>query len=58
VKEVDSATPVFMLTGWVHRLAADGDIPAQVDQMLAKPLKLQDLRAALAHATRPQPEDS
>jgi PAS domain S-box-containing protein len=58
VKEVDSATPVIMLTGWGQRLAADGDIPAHVDQMLAKPPKLQDLRAALAHATRPQPEDS
>jgi PAS domain S-box-containing protein len=54
VKETDAATPVIMLTGWGQRLAADGDIPQHVDQMLAKPPKVQSLRAALALATRPR----
>ena len=52
VKEADPATPVIMLTGWGQRLAADGEIPAHVDQLLAKPPKLQTLREALARVTR------
>jgi DNA-binding response OmpR family regulator len=52
VKEADAATPVIMLTGWGQRLAADGEIPSHVDQMLAKPPKLQALRAALAQVTQ------
>jgi CheY-like chemotaxis protein len=48
-KEIDPDMPVIMLTGWGQRLVADGEIPAHVDQVLAKPPKLQALRAALAH---------
>ena len=58
VKQIDATTPVIMLTGWGQRLAADGEIPAHVDQMLAKPPKLQALRAALAHVTGRGPEGS
>jgi len=58
VKESNPATPVIMLTGWGQRLAADGEMPAHVDQMLAKPPKMQALRAALAQVTRREPEDS
>jgi len=58
VKEADAATPVIMLTGWGQRLAADGEIPAHVDQMLAKPPKLQALRAALAQVTQRGAETS
>jgi CheY-like chemotaxis protein len=54
VKSVDAATPVIMLTGWGQRLVADGDIPQHVDQMLAKPPKVQSLRAALTLATQHQ----
>ncbi|MBI5719323.1 MAG: PAS domain-containing protein [Burkholderiales bacterium] len=57
VKQADATMPVIMLTGWGQRLAADGEIPAHVDQMLAKPPKLQALRAALAHVTRRRPEE-
>jgi CheY-like chemotaxis protein/anti-sigma regulatory factor (Ser/Thr protein kinase) len=39
---------VMMLTGWGQRLVADGDIPAQVDRVLAKPPKLRDIREALS----------
>lgn len=52
VKEADATTPVIMLTGWGRRLAAEGEIPPHVDLMLAKPPKLQALRAALAQVTR------
>jgi PAS domain S-box-containing protein len=47
-----SETPVILLTGWGQRLVADGEIPAHVDQVLSKPPKLRDMRAALAHVTR------
>ncbi len=52
IKACDEATPVVMLTGWGHRLAAEGEIPAHVDRVLSKPPKLRELRAALAQLTR------
>jgi CheY-like chemotaxis protein len=58
VKQIDATTRVIMLTGWGQRLAADGEIPAHVDQMLAKPPKLQALRAALAQVPRRGPDGS
>jgi hypothetical protein len=36
------------LTGWGQRMRTEGDIPAHVDCVLAKPPKLKDLRGALA----------
>ncbi|HEV8330265.1 MAG TPA: response regulator [Steroidobacteraceae bacterium] len=50
VKAASPATPIVLLTGWGQRLVEDGDIPAHVDQVLNKPPKLRDLRAALARA--------
>ena len=47
VKATSAATPVIMLTGWGRRLAADGEMPANVDCMLSKPPQLRELRAAL-----------
>jgi PAS domain S-box-containing protein len=51
IKSVSPATPVVLLTGWGHNLRADNDLPAHVDQVLAKPPKLADLRTALADLT-------
>jgi len=48
IKGMDPAMPVVMLTGWGQRLMTEGDIPEYVDQLLAKPPKLRDLRATLA----------
>ena len=45
-------TLVLMLTGWGRRLVAEGDVPSGVDQVLSKPPKLIDLRAALARINR------
>jgi PAS domain S-box-containing protein len=42
------STLVIMLTGWGRRLVTDGDVPSGVDQVLSKPPKLIELRAALA----------
>ncbi len=42
-------TVVIMLTGWGRRLVAEGDVPPGVDQVLSKPPKLLEIRAALAN---------
>jgi signal transduction histidine kinase/ActR/RegA family two-component response regulator len=47
IKSASETTPVILLTGWGQRLVADGDVPAHVDRVLAKPPKLRDLREAL-----------
>jgi CheY-like chemotaxis protein len=48
VKGSVPSTVVIMLTGWGRRLVAEGDVPPGVDQVLSKPPKLIELRAALA----------
>jgi len=48
IKDISTATPVIMLTGWGKRLLSDDDIPPHVDRLLSKPPKLGELRAALA----------
>jgi signal transduction histidine kinase/ActR/RegA family two-component response regulator len=50
IKASVPATLVLMLTGWGRRLVAEGDVPPGVDQVLSKPPKLIELRAALARA--------
>jgi CheY-like chemotaxis protein len=52
VKSVSETTPVILLTGWGQRLMAEGDVPRDVDQVLAKPPKLRDLREALANSVQ------
>jgi PAS domain S-box-containing protein len=54
VKAAAPRTPVVLLTGWGHRLLAEGDVPPEVDVVLNKPPKLRELRDALArvYATR------
>ena len=48
VKMAWKTTPVIMLTGWGQRLVDEGDVPANVDRVLNKPPKLQQLRTALS----------
>ena len=48
IKEASPRTPVILLTGWGARLGPDAEVPAQVDRVLGKPVKLRELRAALA----------
>jgi len=54
VKELSSTTPVILLTGWGQRLLVEGDVPPHVDQVLSKPPKLRELRAALAKCLLPR----
>ena len=49
IKASVPATVVLMLTGWGRRLVAEGDVPPGVDQVLSKPPKLIELRAAFAN---------
>jgi signal transduction histidine kinase/ActR/RegA family two-component response regulator len=48
VKMACRTTPVIMLTGWGQRLVDEDDVPANVDRVLNKPPKLQQLRTALS----------
>jgi len=48
IKEVSPTTPVVLLTGWGQRLIATNDAPAHVDKVLAKPPRLNELRATLS----------
>jgi len=53
VKAASPATPVLMLTGWGRRMSEDGERPPHVDQLLSKPPRLAELRAALARVGPP-----
>jgi signal transduction histidine kinase/ActR/RegA family two-component response regulator len=46
VKELSASTPIILLTGWGQRLIADNDTPANVDKVLSKPPRLNELRVA------------
>jgi signal transduction histidine kinase/ActR/RegA family two-component response regulator/HAMP domain-containing protein len=48
VKTISSTTPVILLTGWGHRLQAEGEVPPNVDCLISKPPRLGDVRDALA----------
>jgi PAS domain S-box-containing protein len=52
VKRESPSTPVILLTGWGQRLEAEGDMPASVDYVLAKPPKIAELRSLLARVTK------
>lgn len=51
VKRSSPATPVILLTGWGQRMLADGDIPPNIDRVLSKPPRLQELRIAIRELT-------
>jgi len=52
IKSMSPSTPVILLTGWGQRLADEGDLPPDIDHLIAKPPKLQELRTALAAAAK------
>lgn len=55
VKATSPGTTVFMLTGWGARLDASDDWRSQVDDVLAKPPRLADVRKALSKVTARAP---
>jgi DNA-binding NtrC family response regulator len=52
IAAADPDVPVILMTGWGSRILHEGDIPAHVARVLAKPPKLGELRAALAACTQ------
>ena len=53
VKESSPKTPVILLTGWGQRLVDQRELPANIDLVVPKPPKLNDLRDALATLCAP-----
>jgi len=51
IKEIAPNKPIIMLTGFGDMMKITGDIPADVDYLLSKPVKLNDFREALAKVT-------
>jgi DNA-binding response OmpR family regulator len=51
IKKESSATPVVMLTGWGAFLKKDGDVPSEVDGILSKPPRIEEIRAILRRVT-------
>jgi len=47
VKQLSPQTPVIMLTGWGARMLAEKEVPPNVDRLLSKPPRLQELRVAI-----------
>jgi CheY-like chemotaxis protein len=56
LKRESPATPVVMLTGWGAFMKEDGDVPAQVDGVLSKPPRSNEIRETLRRLTRDTPE--
>ncbi len=52
IKAAAPDTVILMLTGWGRRLVAEGDTPHGISEVLSKPPKLAELRAALARHVR------
>jgi DNA-binding response OmpR family regulator len=48
VKASVPTTVVLLLTGWGRRLVAEGEMPPGVNEILSKPPRIAELRAALA----------
>jgi signal transduction histidine kinase/ActR/RegA family two-component response regulator len=48
IRGLSPRTPIILLTGWGQRMIAANDTPPHVSKVLAKPPRLNDLRAALA----------
>jgi YesN/AraC family two-component response regulator len=47
VKRKSPGTHVIMLTGWGAFMKEDGDVPSQVDNILGKPPRIDEIRAIL-----------
>jgi CheY-like chemotaxis protein len=58
VKSTSVSTPVILLTGWGHRLIAEGDVSPHFDRVLGKPTKIGEIREALAFCLSPRGRES
>lgn len=51
VKRESPVTPVVMLTGWGAFMREDGSVPPQVDGILSKPPRVEEIRSMLRQVT-------
>jgi PAS domain S-box-containing protein len=51
IRTASPTTPIILLTGWGQRLVSDNAVPPEVDRVLSKPPKLEELRRTLAELT-------
>jgi len=54
IKQSSPATPIILLTGWGQRLLDEASLPDNVDRVLSKPPRLNQLRAALLELSNPR----
>jgi signal transduction histidine kinase/CheY-like chemotaxis protein len=54
IKQSSPATPIILLTGWGQRLLDEGNLPENIDRVLSKPPRLNQLRAALLEFANPR----
>jgi signal transduction histidine kinase/CheY-like chemotaxis protein len=54
VKQSSPATPIILLTGWGQRLLDEESLPENIDRVLSKPPRLNQLRAALLEVVNPR----
>jgi signal transduction histidine kinase/ActR/RegA family two-component response regulator len=52
IKKISPTTPILLLTGWGERLQTEQTTPPNVDRVLSKPPRLNELRRALAELTQ------
>jgi signal transduction histidine kinase/ActR/RegA family two-component response regulator len=53
IKAMSASTPILLLTGWGQRLLDENSLPANVDRVLSKPPRLNQLRAVLVELLNP-----
>lgn len=47
IKHQEPLVPIILLTGWGNMMKADGEIPTQVDAVISKPPRVNELRETL-----------
>ena len=54
IKQLSPMTPIILLTGWGQRLLDEATLPENIDRVLSKPPRLNQLRAALLELASPR----
>ena len=51
IKQQAPQVPIILLTGWGNMMKADGEIPTQVDAVISKPPRVNELREIMKRVT-------
>jgi PAS domain S-box-containing protein len=57
IKQQAPHVPIILLTGWGNMMKADGEIPTQVDAVISKPPRVNELREVLKRVTDKAKQD-